>query len=225
MTTMSKISRGDKGESLVKDELEKINEYHYVFNDVTFENKKSGMTHQIDHILIHPHGVFVIETKNYYGEIIVNNNQWIKIVNNERINISNPLLQNKSHAITLYKILKGEYEIIPVVVFVKNNAPYLPDDNAINLSDLLLFIDSYPYDHKYKKTTIDKIKDKISKRISDVDKKEHVENISYLKQIRKENQDEIRYAIENRKCPRCSSPMINKNNVFMCPHCFFKFKI
>lgn len=66
---MSKQSRGDKGEKLVSSLLEGINEYKYVLNDVTFLNKKSEMTHQIDHILIHPHGVFVIETKNYYGNI------------------------------------------------------------------------------------------------------------------------------------------------------------
>ena len=60
---MSKQSRGDKGESLVRKSLSKIKEYHKVLNDVTFINQKSEMTHQIDHILIHPHGVFVIETK------------------------------------------------------------------------------------------------------------------------------------------------------------------
>lgn len=60
---MSKRTRGEKGEQLVSSLLETIKEYKYILNDVTFLNKKSEMTHQIDHILIHPHGVFVIETK------------------------------------------------------------------------------------------------------------------------------------------------------------------
>ena len=67
---MSKLSRGQKGEEIVSDILNSIKEYHHLLNNVTFKNKRSEMTHQIDHILIHPHGVFVIETKNYYGEII-----------------------------------------------------------------------------------------------------------------------------------------------------------
>ena len=129
---MSKVSRGEKGEALVIEKLEEVKQYHHLLNDVTFVNKKSEMSHQIDHILIHPHGVFVIETKNYFGKIIVDpgESSWIKVVNNETTRISNPLKQNKSHAITLWKILKGEFDVIPVVVFAQNNAPYMPDDNV-----------------------------------------------------------------------------------------------
>ena len=224
---MSKASRGEKGEQLVAEELNKIEAYHQVLNDITFLNKKSEMTHQIDHILIHPHGVFVIETKNYFGEIRVDKDKpfWEKIVNGEVTRISNPLNQNKSHAITVYKILKGEHQVIPVVVFVKNNAPYLGDENVINLSDLLLFIDSYPYKHKITKPTIDKIYNLLKRRGNKVSKEEHLENIGYLKQIKKEIEDEIAYAIENRKCPRCGKNMCNKGNAFCCQGCDFHFKL
>jgi hypothetical protein len=68
---MSKLSRGQKGEEIVSDILNSIKEYHHLLNNVTFKNKRSEMTHQIDHILIHSHGIFVIETKNYFGEIKV----------------------------------------------------------------------------------------------------------------------------------------------------------
>ena len=224
---MSKQSRGDKGEKIVSSLLEGINEYKYVLNDVTFLNKKSEMTHQIDHILIHPHGVFVIETKNYYGNIstVPGETFWIKKVNGEKIKISNPLKQNKSHAITMWRILKGEYNVIPVVVFVQNNAPYLGDENVINLDDLLLFIESYPYEHKYQKKTIDKIYKTIHRKISKVTKEEHIENISYLKQIKKEIKDEIAYAVENNICPRCGSKMLSKGFAYCCSKCNFNFKL
>ena len=224
---MSKQSRGDKGEKLVSSLLEGINEYKYVLNDVTFLNKKSEMTHQIDHILIHPHGVFVIETKNYYGNIstVPGETFWIKEVNGEKIKISNPLKQNESHAITMWRILKGEYNVIPVVVFVQNNAPYLGDENVINLDDLLLFIESYPYEHKYQKKTIDKIYKTIHRKISKVTKEEHIENISYLKQIKKEIKDEIAYAVENNLCPRCGSKMLSKGFAYCCSKCNFNFKL
>ena len=156
---MSTKSRGDKGEKAVIKILKKEKSYHRIVNDAIFLTEKSEMTHQIDHILIHPHGVFVIETKNYYGDIISNTGDsfWLKIIKGQASKISNPLIQNKSHAITLWRILKGEYNVIPVVVFVQNNAPYLGDENVINLDDLLLFIESYPYEHKYQKKTLDKI--------------------------------------------------------------------
>lgn len=224
---MSKISRGQLGEELVVETLKKIKVYHHLLNNITFVNKRSEMTHQIDHILIHPHGVFVIETKNYFGQIVYDSGtkSWFKIVKGTKSRISNPLLQNKSHEISLYKALNGKYPVISVVVFVKNNAPYFPEDNVINLSDLLLFIDSYPYKKKLTNSEIDKIKEVVEAKSTDVSLKEHVENIEILKTIRKENQNEISYAIENRKCPRCGKAIISKGYNFHCSGCDFKFKL
>ncbi len=224
---MSKISRGQKGEELVIQELEKITEYHHLLNNVTFLNKKSEITHQIDHLLIHPNGFFVIETKNYYGEVIYDKNtrQWFKTSNGETTRISDPLLQNKSHQVSLYRILKSEYQIIPVVVFVQNNAPYFPNDNVINLKDLLLFVESYPYEHRYQKKTMDKIKQIVERKKSDVSLSDHVQNIEFLKQIIREQQAEITYAIENGKCPWCDSPISKSGNEYRCSRCNFKFKL
>lgn len=224
---MSTNTRGQKGESLVKKSLSKIKEYHRVLNDITFLNEKSEMTHQIDHILIHPHGVFVIETKNYYGTIISNTGEpfWIKDIKGEKTKISNPLKQNKSHAVIVNRLLEKKYEVIPVVVFAKNNAPYMGDENVINLKDLRLFIDSYPYKELIGKSDIDKIYKTIKANKSDVSKKEHIENIGYLKQIREEIKSEIAYAIESGKCPRCDRDMVNKGFEYHCSNCDFKFKL
>ena len=224
---MSTNTRGQKGESLVKKSLSKIKEYHRILNDITFVNEKSEMTHQIDHILIHPHGVFVIETKNYYGTIISNTGEpfWIKDIKGEKTRISNPLKQNKSHAVMVNRILEKKYEVIPVVVFVKNNAPYIGDENVINLKDLRLFIDSYPYKELLEKEQIDIIYKTLKSNKSDVSKKEHIQNIEYLKQIREEIKSEIAYAIESGSCPRCDHKMINKGFEYHCSNCDFKFKL
>ena len=211
---MSKQTRGEKGEKKVQEILDKIKDKHVVFNDVTFINKNSEMSHQIDHILVHPHGVFVIETKNYYGEILYENNRWIRRIGNRIEKLSDPLKQNKSHAVTLYKALKGKYETIPVVVFVRNNAPYMGDENVINLNDLLLFIDSYPYKHKYEDETIDKIASEIKNNIQNISKDEHLENIGFLKAVRVELRKEKEYAITKGICPRCGRKMIIKGNKF-----------
>ena len=223
---MSKQSRGDKGEALVKECLESIPDYHQIINDYTYWNKRSEMSHQIDHIFIHPHGVFVIETKAYYGKIISDTHDsfWIKEIKDQRIKIANPLKQNKSHMFIVSKLLKGKYDVIPVVVFTHNNAPYM-DENVINLNDLPLFIESYPYKKKLKPVDIDSIYKTINRHSSDISIEEHVENISYLKQIKKELRDEMSYAIENNKCPRCGHPFVHRNNNFFCSYCDFKFKL
>ena len=223
---MSTVSRGNKGEEKVSSTLKKLKVDHHVFNNVSFINEKSEMTHQIDHILVHPHGVFVIETKNYYGEIIADTDEgyWVKIIKGKKEIIHNPLRQNKSHVRIVKKLLK-DVDVISLVVFVKNNAPYMGDENVINLKDLLLFIDSYPYKKIINNEEIKDICKIIRENKAKITKTQHLENISYLKQIRKENQAEIEYAIENQKCPRCGSPILQNDYAFKCSKCDFKFKL
>lgn len=224
---MSKKSRGNKGEAIVAKTLNKEKEYHQLLNDVTIFNEKSEMSHQIDHIFIHPHGVFVIETKNYFGEINADTGEsyWLKIVKGKTEKIFNPLKQNKNHVKIIKKLLKNQYEVISLVVFVKNNAPYLADDNVINLEDLSLFIESYPYQKLLSEQEIDDICAVIKSNMSKMSSKEHVENISYLKQINKEIKAEIAYAIESRTCPRCNGKIIQSGNSFRCENCDFKFNL
>ena len=223
---MSTVSRGNKGEEKVVATLNKIKVPHQVFNNYTVYNSTSEMTHQIDHILVHPHGVFVIETKNYYGEIIADTGEgyWIKIVNGKKEIIRNPLSQNKGHVKIVKKLLKG-VDIISVVVFVKNNAPYMGDENVINLNDLLLFIDSYPYQKELKNEEIKEICRILKENKQKISNKDHVENISYLKQIKKEFKEEIMYAVENGICPRCEEKIIQDGYNFSCSKCSFKFKL
>lgn len=45
-----------------------LNDDYVLLNDCTLPDDRGGTT-QIDHILISPYGVFVIETKNYKGWI------------------------------------------------------------------------------------------------------------------------------------------------------------
>ena len=223
---MSKISRGKKGEEKVISTLNKDKQYHRIINDVTFINDNSEMSHQVDHIFIHPHGVFVIETKNYYGEINAETGEpfWLKTINGKTEKIHNPLKQNKNHTRIVKRLLKNQFETISVVVFVQNNAPYLADDNVINLSDLLLFIDSYPYQKLISKNEIDGIYKIIKENSTNISKKEHVENISYLKQINHEIKAEIAYALESRVCTRCDAKIVQEGDIFHCSKCDFKFK-
>lgn len=224
---MTKITRGQKGEQMVIEELNNLKDYHHLLNNITFTNKKSEMTHQIDHILIHPRGVFVIETKNYYGEISYNDitQEWFKKVDDKIIKIASPIKQNVGHAVTLFHVLNEKYKILPVEVFIQNNAPYFPDDNVINLKDLLLFINSHPTHKKLKEDEMDRIKKLILKKASQISNQEHVTNIKILKQIRQESQDEMSYAIESGLCPRCQYKLIKKGYLFYCYKCGYKFSL
>lgn len=64
--------RGLKGEKTVFKYLETLPKEYFIFNDVKlYENKGN-----IDHIVVGPKGIFVIETKNYSGRYRIKGNKW-----------------------------------------------------------------------------------------------------------------------------------------------------
>ncbi len=76
--------RGLKGENAVLKCLETLPKDYFIFNDV----KLPGKGGNIDHIVIGPSGVFVIETKNYSGKYRINGNKWFYYKNGKYIETS-----------------------------------------------------------------------------------------------------------------------------------------
>ena len=221
---MSKLSRGEKGERLVNSLLSSLNKEARLLSDVTYIFGKNDMSHQIDQIYIHPFGVFVFETKNYFGDISVDkNNNWTKNVRGKTERLANPIKQNKSHILVVSTLLKKRVDVVGAVIFIRNNAPYLGDENLINFNDVELFINSYPYKKILTKKEIDEIYDTLKSSSVTLDKNYHIESIKYLKAVNKEHINEKKYAIERRECPRCGGTIINRGNHFHCKKCDFEF--
>ena len=131
-------TRGRRGENRVKWVIgETIENEQYVINDLILMN--DGKTTQIDHIVINPRGVFVIETKNYSGEIYGNENQreWTQVLayGNVKNKLYNPLKQNATHVYNVKKVV-GKLPVHSLVVFVQNNTHHIEADNVIPLSAL-----------------------------------------------------------------------------------------
>lgn len=90
---------GKNGERQVQKTLEKITKKAggKLINDLylpLYDN-----TTQIDHILIGPFGMVVIESKNIAGEIYGNRDEkyWTHIIKHEKKKLYNPLEQNRAH--------------------------------------------------------------------------------------------------------------------------------
>jgi hypothetical protein len=103
-----------------------------IINDVIIPDE-NGKTSQIDHIVISPSGIHVIETKNISGRIYGDENQlnWTQVLQFGRIKnkIYNPFKQNKTHIFRLRKILGNSVKICSYVVFVQGNIAYIKADN------------------------------------------------------------------------------------------------
>ena len=224
-----KILRGELGEELVSNELRKDTSYHKHINNLTIIDK-NGMSHQIDHILIRKNGIFIIETKNYYGEIEGQESDlyWTRtIIKNKRVSkerILNPIKQHKSHLLIIRKLIK-DYPTYGFIVFVRNNISHLNIFSVIDLKDLFNRINILTIDKDLTNDEIDTIYLKLLKRSSEVSNKEHVENIKNLKKEKKEFKNEARIAIEKRICPKCETNLILKGNTLTCPKCKYQIKI
>ena len=60
-------TRGLRGERKVFSILKELPDEYYIWNDIVLQ--RNGYSVQIDHIVISPYGIFVIETKNFKGWI------------------------------------------------------------------------------------------------------------------------------------------------------------
>lgn len=93
-----------------------------LLNDCTLPDEQNQTT-QIDHILLSPFGIFVIETKNYKGWIFGNQHQktWTQKIYKKSFKFQNPLHQNYKHQKVLEDILSDIVEpqfIYSLVVFM-----------------------------------------------------------------------------------------------------------
>lgn len=111
------------------------------FRDIMIPGK--NQTAQIDNGLITPYGIFVVETKNYSGEVYGGQDEpfWVHSFPNGRKSKTflNPLMQNNTHVNALKELLK-EYPGVPVynLVAFSDNCKVSPPDliNVVYFSKL-----------------------------------------------------------------------------------------
>ena len=98
--------KGDPGEQRAAMLLNKLPKDKYtVFNDIMIE--VDGETHQIDHIVTRPYGIFVIETKNYNGDFVGSRytNKWKGYYSGIVVITHNPIMQNHGHILAISKLM------------------------------------------------------------------------------------------------------------------------
>lgn len=98
---------GELGEHKINIQLDQLPKECKSLSDLLLPNPKSrtGYT-QIDHVVISPYCLFVIETKNYNGEIKGGRTDQQWSVSN-RYKMYNPLKQNYGHIKAIESLIKG----------------------------------------------------------------------------------------------------------------------
>jgi hypothetical protein len=123
----SNYRKGSEGEEQVRKTLSALDNTYYLLNDVKF----SGAYANVDHIILAPSGIFVIETKNYTGKIVCKGDSWPRLTKyGWRNDLRNPSAGVRYNAWTIYGIVMSLEKfkesrgiwIQGIVVFVNKDA-------------------------------------------------------------------------------------------------------
>lgn len=130
---------GERGEKVVTDEIKRVkrkDDYLFTNVEITFKGKRT----ECDNIIINNFGVFIIETKNYSGSLLGNENddEWVERKYFEEKNVKNPIKQVRRQIDILSKRLKNNglrAWIDGYVIFIHDNSP-VNSKYIISLDDI-----------------------------------------------------------------------------------------
>ncbi len=136
------LCKGWFGEKTVAIILSSLPQEYQIIHNVMLR-QKSGKTTQIDHVVISPYGIFVIETKNYKGYIT--GSEWGKSwTGNKKYSIPNPIKQNYGHVKALAELLDLAEELfVPLVVFTTNADVKVQSEKIVYTTQLHKTIRAY----------------------------------------------------------------------------------
>lgn len=208
------ISAGDLGEYAVSRKLWWLprNQY-FVINDLIFQ-RDNGNTTQIDHVVVSPYGIFVIETKNIYGYIHGSDNSklWRSCWRNRDLAFDNPILQNKAHILALAEKLKLRDERFISIIAFSTNAELqvsVNDAYVIYWSQVLNLIRRF----KEPIMTIEEAHEIYSfiTAINITDKKSRQEHAVRARVNRNNYEVRSQEAVEDGRCPKCGGHLVLRN--------------
>ncbi len=127
---MHREMQGSNGENTISNTLWFWLPRNYrFFDDVVLEPEKDEFI-QLDHLVIAPQGIFIIEAKTWNGVIFATEKTWrLKVGNKKWVKIENPVKQNERHTKLFKKWLNDNLpekkflqEIVYPVVVLKKTA-------------------------------------------------------------------------------------------------------
>ena len=210
-----RFNKGKIAEKMVHHKLMQLPEEYHVIDDVLFMS--NGRSTQIDHIVVSPYAVFVIETKGYKGWILggENSEYWTQIIYKRKSTFYNPIHQNDGHIRFLKFLLKdlGNIPFVPIVVF--NNETELKVNvnthivvNRCCLKDAILQYKTPAISQEIKEKIISIIESN-SKTLEKGATCEHKYN-ALRKQY--DSQNKIQHGV----CPRCGGRLVERQGRYGC---------
>ena len=142
----AKVS-GNVGELTLSSVLGSLPEYYHILDNILLQTKK-GST-QLDHVIVSPFGIFVIETKNHKGMIFGDclGQVWTQVLPGKgRFKLYSPVLQNQGHINHLSKQSGIPMQFMQGVIVFTNKDANLMNVNCpfcFNVDSLYSYIMSF----------------------------------------------------------------------------------
>jgi len=178
-----KKGKQNQGEIEVNNILMQIKGYK-LLQDIML--KKENGTTQIDHILVGKKGIFVIETKDFNGKIIGDEDSkfWIQKLGGKENHFYSPIKQNYGHVKAIEAVIKRKNICSSLIVFTnKSNIKEVKTDTSvIQVKTLKKYIRKYKSNIKLSKSEIDEIYKKLNKKDinSSIAIKRHIKRIKKI---------------------------------------------
>lgn len=181
-----------------------------VLNNVMIPDDAGGST-QIDHVVLSPYGIFVIETKNMKGWIFGDENsaKWTQQIFKCKNQFQNPFRQNYKHIMSLADLTGLPKESFThIIVFVGDcqikTRDKLPESLVTGGVSLLSFIKAFS-EKQFTSDDLETIQNTIiSSRISNTfqNKKAHIAHVKEIIETKERPAEPI--------CPKCGANMIRR---------------
>lgn len=201
-------AKGWRGEKAVAQILGKtIDGQQYVINGLLFYDK-SGNSRQIDHIYINKYGIWVIETKNYAGQIYGNEDQreWLQVLanGNTKNKFYNPIKQNKTHIYCLSEYLHAKHIFHNVVCFLdRADISNVAAPNVYSVGRLSA-IKNCRTDVSLSVGQMEDYYNRLLKlNDHNITQREHVKNIH-----------DMQFKVEHGICPRCGAKLVLRDGKY-----------
>jgi hypothetical protein len=162
---------------------------------------RGSWTTQIDHVVLSPYGLFVIEAKNFDGWIFGSETGkvWTQVLHGSKRTFQNPLHQNYGHTKVLAEHLQVDHSRVHSIVFFIGEAELKTElPSNVMTSGLSDYVDQF-HAVVFSATEMAWIEDELSRleNGSSASTREHIANVRE------------RYS-SNTTCPKCGSPLVTR---------------
>lgn len=208
--------KGKIGESKVSFLLNRLDkEKYFVLNDLLLPTEQ-GKTSQIDHVVVSPYGIFVVETKNYQGWIFGDekNKYWTQQIYKNKQRFYNPIWQNYGHIKAIESVLSNDDLPIYSIVVFSTKARLKKINIKSNNVHVVYTVELLKTIKKYQKNILSLNEAKtIANDLKAYLSKDRASARKHVKQIR-ESQVEVKNKVNNNICPKCGGELVMKSGKY-----------